>query len=129
MAPINEGQHTGEFIVSELPSRGSRSTGTLSSGQNLTDGQCLGLSGGELVALPTTLNSAGELAGSGVVGILIGDWDASATGTNADIPDVPYLDWTASVKEDLITFPAGANPKAATIRGLKAKGIKVLDTL
>lgn len=129
MVVYTEGQHAGEFIVSELPSRGSRSAGILKSGLDLSDGQLLTVDNtGDLIVLPATLTTEGDLANE-VVGILIGNWNSSATGTNADIPDVPYIDWTASVKEDLLTFPAGANPKAAAIAALKAKGIKVLDTI
>lgn len=121
--PLNEGQHIGEFIVGELAVAGgqiSRDKATLTSGQKLTDGTLLQLTGGKLVAKATNLNTAGAFIVP-IEGILIGNWDASATGTNADIPGVPYIARIAAVDTTKLVFPAGSPQKAEAIAELRSK--------
>lgn len=103
---LPEGAHAGEFIASHYDPNFNVETGTVSSGQNLVDGQLVQLSGGELVAKDATLTTDGDFA-TAVEGIVIGNWDASATGTNADIPDVPYIKrGPLVVKADALTYPS-----------------------
>ncbi len=105
-AAQNEGKHAGEFIVSDYDPNYAVETGTLSSGQKAVDGQLLQITGGELVAKNATLNTAGAFT-TPIEGIVIGNWDASATGTNADIPDVPYIKrGPLVVKDAAITYPS-----------------------
>ncbi len=123
---FTESQHAGEFILYELDLYYNRLAGTVSSGQKLVDGQLVQLSGGELIAKATTLNSAQTAFTVDIEGILIGNWDASATGTNADIKKVPYLKYgPAIVVEEKLTFPAGATQKTVAIAALTARGILV----
>jgi hypothetical protein len=126
---LTEGQHAGEFILYELDLFYNRLTKTVSSGQKLVDGQLVQLSGGELIAKNTTLNTAQTAFTTAIEGILIGNWDASATGSNADIPNVPYLKYgPAIVVEEKLTFPAGATQKTVAIADLTARGILVRNT-
>lgn len=125
---LTEGLHAGEFIHWEAGPEVlyTRSSGTLSSGQKVVDGTLLQITGGELVTKATTLNSAQTAFTVPIEGIVIGNHDASATGTNADIKKVPYLKYgPAVVIEEKLTFPAGATQKTVAIAALVAKGILV----
>lgn len=92
MTVKTEGQHAGEFLVSEGPGSISREEGTLKSGEVVIDGQVLALNAGKLVA-----SDGGS--GEDIVGIVIGAHDAS----DADKKHVPYIARLAEVKEDLVT--------------------------
>lgn len=114
MASKTEGQHPGEFIVWERDLEGSRKLGTVTSGQNLKDGQLVQLVSGKLVAKAITLNTAGHYTVP-IEGIIIGNHDASASGANADIPKVPYIYKDALVKDALLTYPAGTPQKTEAV--------------
>lgn len=96
MSVKTEGQHKGEFLVSEGPGAISREVGTLLSGEVVTDGAVLFLSAGKLVA------SVGNAAGEAQVGFAYGDYDA----TGADLPGVVYIARLAEVKRDLVHIDA-----------------------
>lgn len=118
-----EMQHKEEFLVSEASGSLSREVGILTSGQKLSDGRVLALSGGKLIAAAGT--NAGGVSSETIVGVLSGDWDASATGANADIPGVPYIARLAEVKAANIVMHAVsggglADANTAIINALKA---------
>jgi hypothetical protein len=120
---LDESKHAGEFIEAEFDQNFNREVGTVSSGQNLVDGTIVQLTGGELVAKATTLDTEGDFVVP-IEGIVIGNWNASSTGTNADIPNVPYLKrGPAVVSEAMLTFPAGTPQRAQAIEDLAALGI------
>lgn len=124
MPVLTEGQHPGEWLVSQANGTRSREEATVAQGQKLVDGQLVQLSGGKLVAKAVTLTTEGDFA-TAIEGIVIGDQDASATGTNADIKHVAYIKRDAEVKQDLLTFPAGTPQLAQAIVELEAMGIIV----
>jgi hypothetical protein len=114
MTVKTEGQHKGEFLVSEANGTLSREVGTLASGNTVNDGQVLALSGGKLVA------SVGNAGSEVLVGIVLGSHDASA----ADKPDVPYVARLAEVDGSLVTVDAtDPEPDAAVWTELKALNI------
>jgi hypothetical protein len=116
-----EGKHPGEFIIAEYDQNYSREVATLLSGQKLVDGQVLELSGGKLRSKQATVNTDDTFAVA-VVGVLVGNWDASATGANADIPNVPYVArGPITVREASLTLPSGQEDLA--VADLKALGI------
>lgn len=118
---FTEGKHPGEFIIAEYDQNYSREVKTLLSGQKLTDGQVLELSGGKLRSKQATVNTAGAFTVA-VEGVLVGSWDASATGTNADIPNVPYVKrGPITVRSAGLTLPTGKETLA--LAGLVALGI------
>lgn len=111
-----EGQHKGEFLVSEGNNSISReSYRTLSSGQKVTDGRLMKLVGGELVVAAGTVDSSGDST-EDIVGFIYGDYDASATGTNADIPNVVTVERLAEVDTEKVVLHAvsGGGEPAAT---------------
>lgn len=112
-ASFTEGKHEGEFIISEANGTRSRETITVASGQKLVDGQAFQLSGGKAVAKDATVDTDGAFV-TAVAGFIIGNWDASATGTNADIPGVPYIARDAEVKAAALTLPSGKETLAKT---------------
>lgn len=118
---FTEGKHDGEFIISEANGTRSRETITVASGQNLVDGQAIQLSSSKAVAKDATVNTAGTFV-TALEGFIIGNWDASATGTNADIPGVPYIRRDAEVKAAALTLPSGketlAKSDAKTLLGI-----------
>lgn len=122
---LTEGQHPSEFIVSEFDTPNyCREVAVVSSGQNLVDGQLVQLSGSELVAKDTDVDTEGAFT-TAIEGIVIGNWNASSTGTNADIPDVPYLKRGPAVVADaLLTYPS-VGTKAQAVADLLALGIVV----
>lgn len=130
MAVKTEGKHAGEFIVSELPSHGSRSTGTVKQGENLVAGQVVEKDGdGKLVAFTATLDVSEDLI-TQAAGVLFDNVDASASGTNADVPGAVFLDWTAVLNLAECTIPA-ENPgttkseQDVTLESLARLGIKL----
>lgn len=93
MVVKTEGQHAGEFIVSEANGTLSREVGTLLANEVLIDGQVLALAAGKLKA------SDGVTSGEVVVGVVIGAHDA----TGADKANVPYIARLAELKSALVT--------------------------
>jgi hypothetical protein len=119
--PQVEGQHDGEWIVGEVVTMGdiARASGTLAAGASVVDGQIVGLSGGDLVSLSGEVDTAGNIDGVPVEGIVIGDWDASTeTGDGADIVGVPYIKHLCVVDDSLLTYPTEttAGGQAAAVR-------------
>jgi hypothetical protein len=106
-----EGQHTGEFLVSEGNGSISREVRNIASGTTLVDGQLLQLSGDNLVPLT---------AGGTVVGIAYG----GGTATVQRPKRLPYIARLAEVKYELLTFPADSD-QAAIVGALKQLGIIV----
>lgn len=96
MPVLTEGQHAGEFLVSEANGALSREVGTLFAGQVVSDGAVLFLSSN------TLRESVGNAAGEVIVGIVIGNHDASA-GNKAG---VPYIARHAEVKRALVHIDA-----------------------
>lgn len=109
MSVLTEGQHAGEFLVSEAPGTYSREAGTVASGQNLVDGQVVKLSSGKLIAAAGT-NVAG-VGSETLEGVVIGDHDAS----DGDLKLVPYIARAAEVKDALLTkYTGGADADKTT---------------
>lgn len=116
MTPKTEGQHTGEYLVSEGNGAISREEGILKSGETVVDGQALQMSSTKLVAAAGTLDTEGALD-SDVVGIAYGDYDASA----GDVSGVVYIARLAEVKDELLTYPTETTEggeKAAVVASL-----------
>lgn len=123
---LTDKQRKEEFLLSEANGALSREVGILASGQKVTDGRVLKLSGGKLVVAAGT--NIGGVSEETIVGIVSGDWDASATGTNADIPGVPYIAREAEVRADKVKLhdvTGGSEPNATTavVNALKALNI------
>jgi hypothetical protein len=105
MPPLTETQHNGEFLVSEANGSLSREVATVKQGEVLVDGQLVRLDeDGELVASEADTDGI-----DGVDGIFIGAADASSDGTNADIPNRPYIARLAEVSRALIHAPQGVS--------------------
>lgn len=111
MSVKTETQHMGEFLVSEGEGTISREKATLKSGEKVIDGCVVALSTGKLVA-------ATGASGEKVVGIILGAHDASATGTNADIKNVPYVARLAEVDSSLVTPKASGTVDWAQLNAL-----------
>lgn len=123
MTALTEGKHAGGFIAAELENYLSRDTATVSSGQNLVDGQVVMFSSTNIVAL-TAAGTAGDLDGT-VAGIVIGNWDA----TSGAIAGVPYISHEAFYKDSEVTFPTestAGGEETATKTALKALHIRSL---
>jgi hypothetical protein len=105
-----EPQHRGEFLVSEANGSLSREVGTLSSGNVAKDGRVVKLVGGELV--PATGSNAAGVSDEAIVGIVLGDHDATA----ADLKGVVYIARLSEVKASAVTLHAvvGGGAAAAT---------------
>ena len=103
-----EGRHKEEFLVSEGNGSISRDAATLASGQKVTDGTVLVFSAGKLQAAAGTLNSSNK-ATETFAGIVSGSWDASSTGTNADITGVPYIARYAEYNPNRVTLYSGSD--------------------
>jgi hypothetical protein len=117
MTVLTEGQHKGEFLVSEAPGTLSRESGTVASGQVLVDGQVVKLSSGKLIAA-TGANSGG-VGSETLEGIVLGNVDASG----GDVKLVPYIARLAEVKDAALTKYSGsadANKTTAINALLKA---------
>lgn len=127
MTTLSEGKHAAEFLVSEANKTRSRKTGTVTSGQKLVAGEVVMLSGGKLVTHDGSLNTAGDVI-TAVEGIMWEAYDASATGTNADIPNAVYLARDAEVNGEELTYPTestAGGEKAAVQASLATLGIIV----
>lgn len=111
MVVKTEGQHQGEYLVSEGNGAISREAGTVASGQNLKDGDVLGGTPAALVKLTKTTG----IVAADIVGIAYGDWDATA----GAITGVPYIARLAEVDRALIYGAVGAN-EAQLVAALKA---------
>ncbi|MCK1668628.1 head decoration protein [Bradyrhizobium sp. 153] len=105
-----EPQHRGEFLVSEANGTRSREVGTLSSGNVAKDGRVVKLVGGELV--PATGSNAAGVSDEAIVGIVLGDHDATA----ADVKGVVYLARDIEAKASAVTLHdvTGGGAAAAT---------------
>lgn len=123
VAPIvkTEGQHKGEFLVSEANGTLSRETGTLTAGQITVDGRLLKWSSGKLVVAAGTLNSAGT-SDEDLAGIAVGATDASVAGPGGSVDTtIVYIARMAEVKaENVVYHVSGTNAAAKTV-ALKAK--------
>lgn len=103
MVTLTEGKYPNEFVASVGNGDISREAGTLAMGEKVVDGQLLRMTGGKLYAV-----DPGDITTEGLTdfeGIAVGDHDASATGTNADIPGIPYIARLAEVIEANLTYP------------------------
>lgn len=124
---LTEKQRPGEFLVSEGPGNYSREVLTLESGQTVVDGQVMmRASATKMVALDYGTETLTEAAD--IIGIVLGDWDSSPTGTNADISGVPYIARLAEVDGSLLTYPdesSEGGEEAAVVAALLALGIVV----
>lgn len=116
---FTEPNHMEEFLFSEGNGDISREVITVASGQNLKAGQPFQLSGGKAVACTGTVNTAGAIV-TPVAGILSKDCNASASGANADVPNVPYIARHAVVVDALIQYNGvGSTQKAAIKKDLR----------
>ena len=115
-----EGQHAGEFIVSEGNGSISREAGTLLTDADMyVDGTVLvDDAAGKLARLTGDAGALGT--GVEIAGILIGNWDASA----GDIAGVPYLARLAEVNDAELTYP-----EESTAGGEKDAAVAALATL
>lgn len=122
MPTLNEGQHAGEFLVSEANKTRSRDVATLAEGQNLAAGTVLGrlTVGGAFVALNPGVEPAdgSEIA----AGILFDNVDATDAATEAVI-----IARDAEVNGGELVWPTGiSGGDQATATGqLAALGIIV----
>ena len=108
MPVLNEGQHTGEFLVSEGNGSISREVGTLLSGEDVVDGQIAARDGsGKLVAAAGTFDTEG-VSDEDIVGVFYGD--ANADG--ADLENVVYIARLAEVDKAKIHLPEVATADA-----------------
>lgn len=114
MVVKTEGQHQGEYLVSEGNGAISREAGTIASGQVVKDGDILT---GPQTALVKLTKTTGIVADD-ISGIAYGDWDATA----GDIEGVPYIARFAEVKRELIYAASGAN-ESQLVAALAAKFI------
>ena len=121
MATLNEGKHTGEFIVSESNGTRSKGTGIVLSGQSIVVGELVGIetASGKYVAY----DPAGTIVGSDTVaGIAYQAVDASA----ADVTKQVFVLRDAEVRQSDLTFnEAVSGTITAEVAGLKALGIIV----
>jgi len=119
-----ESQHRGEFLLSQANGSLSREVGVLAAGNVAKDGRAVKLVGGKLVPTAGTSHTDGT-SDEAVVGIVLGDHDASATGANADVPGVVYIARLSEVKGALVTLHAvsggGAATATAAVKGALAK--------
>lgn len=108
MTVKTETQHKGEFLLSEAPGTLSREAGTLSSGENVVDGQVLKWSGTELVAAVGTVDSSGNNT-EDIAGIAYGAVNASSSGPKGavDMP-IAYIARLAEVKLANLTLYTGS---------------------
>jgi len=114
MTVLTEGQHQGEFLVSEGNGSISREVGTLTAGTAYKDGDVLKLVAGKLQQA-TQAESSEE-----IVGIMYGDVDA----TGGDVAGVPYITRLAEVKLALIRVNANPSvPDAGVLAELAARMI------
>lgn len=116
-----EGQHTGEYLLSEANGQLSREVGTVTSGSDALDGRVMKLVASKLVPAAGTLDSSGNST-EVIVGIMYGRTNASNTHPDgaADRKGV-YISRMAEVKASNVTLHAvsGGGAVAATA-GVKA---------
>ncbi|MFL9499223.1 head decoration protein [Rhodopseudomonas palustris] len=112
-----EGQHRGEFLVSEGPGTISREDGILTAGQSVKDGQAIALSNGKLVAATGARDGSG-VSTEDIKGFALGDYTAPAGGSGVPIV---YIARLAEVKEVSVTYStATGGTKAAADAAVKA---------
>ncbi|MET4240309.1 head decoration protein [Bradyrhizobium sp. RT10b] len=116
-----EPQHRGEFLVSEANGTLSREVGTLSSGNVAKDGRVVKLVAGELV--PATGSNAGGVSDEAIVGIILGDHDATA----ADLKGVVYIGRLAEVKASAVTLHGVTGGGAAAATTAVTNALKALN--
>jgi hypothetical protein len=105
-----EGQHTGEYLISEGNGSISREVANINTGATVVDGQLIQLTGGNIAPLTN-----GTLAGIAYGG---------GTATLQRPKRIPYIARLAEVKYELLTFPEGSN-KSELIASLATLGIIV----
>lgn len=113
MTTLTQGARAVEFILNEFDTNYCHATGTLVSGQNLVAGTVVMDNGsGKLTAYLAGSPTDGGTAEA--AGILLYDGDASG----GDITVTYLARGPATVKGDLITYPAGTDEEANTIESL-----------
>jgi len=121
MAVLTEGNHTGEFMVSEANGTRSKGTGTVLSGQELVVGELVGVetASGKYVAY----DPADTITGSSTVaGVAYAEVDASA----ADVLNAVFVVRDAEVRGSDLTYnEAVAGTITAEVAGLLALGLIV----
>jgi len=124
MSALTEGQHTGEFILSEAPGTLSRDTVTVDVPANTTleAGTVLGqLSGtGHYAPFDETNSDGSETAAGILVGELVNDTDA------VDAQEAVLLNLMAEVRADDLVWGDGVDEDAG-LADLLALGIKARD--
>jgi Na+-transporting NADH:ubiquinone oxidoreductase subunit NqrA len=125
MAELNEGKHTGEFILAEAPGTISRDTVTVTVGAatKLAPGTVLGKLSGTGLYVPYD-DSASD-GSENAAGILYGELDNSEGIAPADITGV-VIDAIAEVREDDLVWGDGVD-EAAGLADLLALNIKARD--
>lgn len=122
MSVKTETFHAEEFLLNEGNGGISREAATVASGQVLVDGQVVKDNGsGKMIAAAGNHDSGNDSTET-ILGVVCGNWDSSASGTNADILGVPYIARLATVKDVALTYHTGgadANKKAAVKGALK----------
>lgn len=121
MTTKTEVRAPGAFIAAELDLNLSRDTGTLLSGQVLTDGQVVMKNTSDKLVAADGSGTSGELDGT-VCGILIGGWDA----TDGDILGVPFIHNNAFYKSSLVTTNAQSTESDSIVAALKALFIRAV---
>lgn len=110
MSVETEGKHTGEFLLSEAPGSLSREQATLKGGNSIDVGDPLMWDNGKLAkhdgALDTDNNVVSAVAGFA--------W-AKVDATLGDVKNVVYIARDAEIRDSSITYPVGANKKAAIL--------------
>lgn len=118
---LEEGKHTGEFIISEANNTRSRGTGTVLSGETLEVGELVGIetSSGKYVAY----DPDGTITGSDTVaGISFAAIDAS----DADVGNAVFIVRDAEVRDTDLTYNESVSGTTTTeVAGLKSLGIIV----
>lgn len=124
MSVKTEGQHTGEFIVTESPGTLSRDKVTVTVPANTT------LQAGHVLAQLAATGKYVEYDNAGTDGsedaaAVLFDELVNATGAPVDLPGV-VLNWGAEVREADLQWKSGLtdNDKAAGLADLRALGIK-----
>jgi len=112
-----EGTHAGEFIVSEANGSRSRTTATVTSGQNLAAGAIVATVAGKLVEYDNGGASGAEVA----TGILFDAVDASA----ADVEDAVVITRDCEYNLSEVIWEAGQDQAAqdAGVVDLLAQGL------
>lgn len=125
MTSKTEGQHKGEFLLSEAPGTLSREVGTLLSGETVSDGRVVAKDGnGKVYPANGTVDSNGD-SDEDIVGISYGDYDAST----AEV-EMVYVARLAEVRDvDVTRHEAGSESEdesdAAIEAALEALNIRL----